>query len=386
MRPDRFTQKMQEALQAAQDSASKAGHSEITNEHFLLALLEQTDGVARPLLDKMGVSSKTLEDYLHLDLSRRASAQGGQLSLGREFSATIEAAEKEMSRMKDEYLSGEHYLLAVSESASPLGQMLRKSGVTRDNSCRRSAGAAARTHGSESEGKSDAEKRGATSPRSRRRARSIPLSGATTIRRVMQVLSRRTKTRCSSASRARRTAIRRARAYRQQRRRAGVAQEQKIIAMDIGSDDRRRKFRGEFEDRLKAFLEVTDSQGEIILFIDELHTIVGAGASEGAVDASNISSRSFARRVAHHRRDHARRYRKYIERTLRSNGASSRQVDEPSVEDTIAICAAQGTLRSPPRRAHPGRPLVAAALSHRYISDHFLPDKPSISSMKRPRG
>src|SRR5580765_1121175 len=132
MRPDRFTQKMQEALQAAQDSASKAGHSEITNEHFLLALLEQTDGVARPLLDKMGVPSKSLEDYLHLDLSRRASVQGGQLSLGREFSATVEAAEKEMSRMKDEYLSGEHYLLAVSESASPLGQMLRKSGVTRD--------------------------------------------------------------------------------------------------------------------------------------------------------------------------------------------------------------------------------------------------------------
>src|SRR6476620_7798898 len=132
MRPDRFTQKMQEALQAAQDSASKAGHSEITNEHFLLALLEQTDGVARPLLDKMGVSSKTLEDYLHLDLSRRASAQGGQLQLGRELSLTLDNAEREMSKMKDEYLSGEHYLLALSESPSSLGQMLRKSAITRD--------------------------------------------------------------------------------------------------------------------------------------------------------------------------------------------------------------------------------------------------------------
>src|ERR1043165_3753217 len=107
MRIDRFTQKMQEALQAAQDRASKAGHSEITNEHFLLALLEQPDGVARPLLDKMGVSSKTLEDYLDLELSRRASAHGGQVSLGRDLSATIDAAEKEMARMKDEYLSGE---------------------------------------------------------------------------------------------------------------------------------------------------------------------------------------------------------------------------------------------------------------------------------------
>src|SRR6187402_809195 len=105
MRIDRFTQKMQEALQAAQDRAAKAGHSEITNEHFLLSLLEQPDGVARPLLDKMGVASKSLEDYLHLDLSRRAATQGGsQPSLGRELALTLDAAEKEMAKLKDEYL------------------------------------------------------------------------------------------------------------------------------------------------------------------------------------------------------------------------------------------------------------------------------------------
>src|SRR6187402_23352 len=122
MRIDRFTQKMQEALQAAQDKASKAGQSEITNEHFLLALLEQSDGVTRPLLDKMGVSSKTLEDYLHVDLARRPSVQGGQLTIGRELSLTLDSAEREMAKMKDEYLSGEHYLLALSESANALSQ------------------------------------------------------------------------------------------------------------------------------------------------------------------------------------------------------------------------------------------------------------------------
>jgi ATP-dependent Clp protease ATP-binding subunit ClpB len=389
MRPDKFTQKMQEALQAAQDIASQFNQQEITNEHFLLALLDQTDGVTRPLLEKMGVPVPQLQDQLNQELNRRPKIQGGDydVRVGNELRATIDAAEKEMAKLKDEFLSAEHYLLALADSKGAAARLLKDAGVTRDNLmlALQQVRGSQRVTDQNPEGKYQTlEKYGRDLTEMARKGKIDPVIGRDNeIRRVMQVLSRRTKNNpvLIGEPGVGKTAIVEGLARRII---SGDVPEslkkKRIIAMDIGSMVAGAKFRGEFEDRLKAFLkEVTDSQGEIILFIDELHTIVGAGAAEGSVDASNLLKPQLARgelrTVGATTLDE---YRKYIEK----DAALERRfqpvmVDEPTVEDTIAI------LRGLKERyeVHHGvriqdAALVAAAvLSHRYISDRFLPDK-----------
>ncbi len=391
MQPDRFTIKSQEALQAAQRLADERRNPQTTPEHLLAVLLEQDSGVVVPVLRKLGVDPAAVRQALGpaLDaLPTNTTGSGAEPAGGSaELTQVLREAEQEMRELKDEYLSTEHLLLALAGHSGGTGDALRSTGATRDELLKalEEVRGSHRVTDQNPEDKFQAlERFGRDLTEAAAQGKLDPVIGRDDeIRRVIQVLSRRTKNNpvLIGEPGVGKTAIVEGLA---QRIVSGDVPEglrdRKLVALDIGAMVAGSKYRGEFEDRLKAVLkEIADAEGQIIVFIDELHTIVGAGAAEGAVDAGNMLKPMLARGelrcVGATTLDE---YRKHIEK----DPALERRfqpvyVGEPSVQDTIAILRG---LKERYQVHHKVRiqdsALVAAAtLSQRYITDRFLPDK-----------
>src|SRR5687767_4026487 len=390
MRLDKFTIKAQEALQAAQSLADQRGHQTLEPEHLLLALLQQREGVVSPVLGKLGVRTDTLREQLEAEVGKMPQVRGGGSGqyVGERLRQTLERAQREAERLKDDYVSTEHLLIAIAqERDGAAGRALAAAGVTPDAIYRAlvEVRGTQRVTDPNPEDKYQALQRYSRDlTEAARKGKLDPVIGRDEeIRRVIQVLSRRTKNNpvLIGEPGVGKTAIVEGLANRIV---AGDVPEslknKKLVSLDISSMVAGSKYRGEFEERLKAVLkEIADSDGEIITFLDELHTIVGAGAAEGAVDAGNMIkpmlARGELRMIGATTLDE---YRKHIEK----DPALERRfqpviVGEPSVVDTIAI------LRGLKERyeVHHGvriqdSALVGAAvLSDRYVSGRFLPDK-----------
>ena len=394
MDPNRLTQKSAEALQEAQSAAARFGHPEADGEHLLLALLSQPDGLVPPLLSRAGTDPEQLRADVEAELGRRPRVSGpgaapGQVVITQRLARLLDAADRESRRLRDEYVSVEHLVLALLEEgqATAAGRLLQAHGLSRDSYLQAltTVRGNQRVTSASPEGAYEAlGKYGRDLVADAAAGKLDPVIGRDAeIRRVIQILSRKTKNNpvLTGDPGVGKTAI--VEGLAQRITRGDVPEglrDRTIFSLDMGSLVAGAKYRGEFEERLKAVLaEVTAAGGRILLFVDELHTVVGAGAAEGAMDAGNMLKPMLARGELHMiGATTLEEYRKHIEK----DAALERRfqpvlIDEPSVEDAISILRG---LRERLEVFHGVRiadsALIAAVtLSHRYISDRFLPDK-----------
>jgi ATP-dependent Clp protease ATP-binding subunit ClpB len=392
--PSRMTQKSQEALHDAQTKALRFGHTEVDGEHLLLALLEQPDGIAPRLLQQAGADPDRLRAELEAGLERRPRVSGpgsapGQVFVTQRLARLLDSAEREAKRLKDEYVSVEHLVIALLDEGTETaaGRLLRQNGLTRDGFLQALTGIRGnqRVTSAMPEVAYEAlEKYGRDLVADARADKLDPVIGRDSeIRRVIQILSRKTKNNpvLVGDPGVGKTAIVEGLAQRINRGDVPEGLKDKtVFSLDMGALVAGAKYRGEFEERLKAVLtEVKAAEGRILLFVDEMHTVVGAGAAEGSMDAGNMLKPMLARGELHMiGATTVEEYRKHIEK----DAALERRfqpvlVDEPSEEDAVSILRG---LRERLEVFHGVKiqdsALVAAVvLSHRYISDRFLPDK-----------
>ncbi len=388
MRFDRFTIRGQEAVQSAIESAEKNQNQQVEPEHLLASMLEQKEGTLRPILGKVGANTQSILTDVQAAIAKFPKVSGGQQYFSSRINTIFQNAQKEAEKMQDEYMSTEHLLLAIAdEKDGDAGRILRSNGITKEDVEKvvtDMRGGARITDQNAEENFQALEKYAVDLTERARKGKLDPVIGRDDeIRRAIQVLSRRTKNNpvLIGEPGVGKTAIVEGLA---QRIVSGDVPEtlknKKLVGLDLGSMLAGAKYRGEFEDRLKAVLkEIEKSDGQIVLFIDELHTLVGAGASEGAIDASNMLKPALARGMLRCvGATTLNEYQKYIEK----DAALERRfqhvyVAEPNVEDTISILRG---LKEKYEVHHGVRikdsAIVAAAtLSNRYISDRFLPDK-----------